>query len=170
MRTRVAAVLIMVMAGAAACGGEDGGAQVASAGGSAAAKASASPSKSLDPDDAMLQFARCMRANGVNVPDPQGGDLKGMRLAVKGVDRDRLQDAMEKCRPYLMAGGRIPDLKDPKVRDQYTEFAQCMRQQGVDIPDPDPDGSFRLPEGKIDRSRLDKAREACRHLLPGARR
>ncbi|MBX6767341.1 MAG: hypothetical protein IRY90_09355 [Actinomadura rubrobrunea] len=144
---------------------------MASAGGSATAvKASASPSRSLDPDDAMLEFARCMRANGINVPDPKDGDPKGIRLAVKGVDRDRLQDAMEKCRPYLVAGGRIPDLKDPKVRDQYTELAQCMRQQGIDVPDPDSNGSFRLPKGKIDRSRLDKAREACKHLLPGARR
>ncbi|GAA4096622.1 hypothetical protein GCM10022214_70450 [Actinomadura miaoliensis] len=160
---------LAVLAGAAACGSRDGGSGVASAGG-AAAKASASPSRSLSPEDAMLKFAQCMRANGVDVPDPKDGDPQTMRIGGKGADRDKLQDAMEKCRPYLVAGGKMPDLKDPEVRDRYTRYAQCMRQQGVDIPDPDPDGTFRMPSKGIDRQKMDKAREACRHLLPGTGR
>ncbi|MFB4308952.1 hypothetical protein [Actinomadura sp. GTD37] len=110
-----------------------------------------------------------MRENGVEVPDPGSGDQKAMRLG-KGIDKGKLQGALEKCRQWLQAGGKMPDLKDPKVRDQYVEFAQCMREHGVDIPDPGPDGKFRLPTGGIDRGGLEKAREACRADLPGGGR
>ncbi|MFA1538777.1 hypothetical protein [Actinomadura monticuli] len=141
---------------------------MASAGG-VKASASASPSASLSAEDAQLRFARCMRENGVDVPDPGSGDQKAMRLG-KGTDRTKLQGALEKCRQWLQAGGMMPDLKDPKVRDQYVKFAQCMREHGVDIPDPGPDGQVRLPTGEIDRGALQKAREACRADLPGAGR
>ncbi|NVI88363.1 hypothetical protein HUX53_14065 [Actinomadura sp. BRA 177] len=89
-----------------------------------------------------------------------------MRLG-KGADRTKLQGALEKCQQWLQAGGRMPDLKDPKVRDQYVKFAQCMREHGVNLPDPGPDGQFRLPSGDIDRGAAEKAREACKDDLPG---
>jgi hypothetical protein len=107
-----------------------------------------------------------MRENGVDVPDPGSGDQKAMRLG-KGTDRTKLQGALEKCQQWLQAGGKMPDLKDPKVRDQYVKFAQCMREHGVNIPDPGPDGQFKLPSGDIDRSAAEKAREACKGDLPG---
>ncbi|MFA1545524.1 hypothetical protein [Actinomadura chokoriensis] len=120
-------------------------------------------------EDARLEFARCMRENGVDVPDPGSGDEKAMRFG-KGVDRGKLQGALEKCQRWLQAGGGMPDLKDPKVRDQYVRFAQCMREHGVDIPDPGADGQVKLPSGNIDRGALEKAREACKSMLPGAGR
>ncbi|WP_176403628.1 hypothetical protein [Actinomadura sp. BRA 177] len=107
-----------------------------------------------------------MRENGVDVPDPGSGDQQAMRLG-KGADRTKLQGALEKCQQWLQAGGRMPDLKDPKVRDQYVKFAQCMREHGVNLPDPGPDGQFRLPSGDIDRGAAEKAREACKDDLPG---
>ncbi|TDE11531.1 hypothetical protein E1289_37535 [Actinomadura sp. 6K520] len=103
----------------------------------------------------------------MDVPDPGAGDAGAARLG-EGTDRKRLQAALEKCRTWLQAGGAMPDLKDPEVRDRYVEFAQCMRENGVNIPDPGPDGEFRLPEGDIDRGALEKAREKCRLDLPGA--
>ncbi|MFG2089654.1 hypothetical protein [Spirillospora sp. NPDC048824] len=138
---------------------------MASAGGTGAA-VSASPSASLSAEDAELKFAQCMRENGVDVPDPGSGDAAAKRLG-EGTERKKLEAALEKCRSWLQAGGRMPDLKDPKVRDQYVEFAQCMREHGVDIPDPGPDGELRLPSGDIDRGALEKAREKCRLDLPG---
>lgn len=153
--------------GLSACGSDDGGSGVASAGGAGAeASASASPSQSLSAEDAQLEFARCMRENGVDVPDPGSGDQKAMRLG-KGTDRTKLQGALEKCQQWLQAGGKMPDLKDPKVRDQFVKLAQCMREHGVDIPDPGPDGQFKLPTGDIDPGALQKAREACKGVMPG---
>ncbi|MBD2894804.1 hypothetical protein amrb99_37320 [Actinomadura sp. RB99] len=167
MRIRVIVVAGAVLAGAVACGGGgDGGDGVASAGG-AAVKASASPSRSLSPEDAQLKFAQCMRQNGVDVPDPGSGHAETMRIG-KGADREKLQAAMKKCQSWLQAGGKLPDLKDPKVRDQYVKFAQCMREHGVDMKDPDPDGTIRIPTGKADPGTVNKAREACKALVPGA--
>ncbi|WP_433248124.1 hypothetical protein [Actinomadura nitritigenes] len=167
MGIRVIVVAGAVLAGAVACGGGgDGGDGVASAGG-AAAKASASPSRSLSPEDAQLKFAQCMRQNGVDVPDPGSGHAETMRIG-KGAGREKLQAAMKKCQSWLQAGGKLPDLKDPKVRDQYVKFAQCMREHGVDMKDPDPDGTIRIPTGKADPGTVNKAREACKALVPGA--
>ncbi|MEU5879447.1 hypothetical protein [Spirillospora sp. NPDC047279] len=150
------------------CGDDGGGSGVASAGGGASV--SASPSKSLSAEEADLKFAQCMRANGINVPDPKPGtDRRDIRLGGKGVDRGKLEAAMKECRVYLEAGGKLPDMKDPKVRDQATKFAQCMREHGVNMPDPGPDGSIKIPELKgLSPETVRKARDACRALAPNA--
>ncbi|MFG2002758.1 hypothetical protein ACGFNU_26720 [Spirillospora sp. NPDC048911] len=162
MRVLGLVALGLVLAG---CGGAEGSG-VASAGGTAV---SASPSASLSAEEADLKFAQCMRENGVNVPDPKPGtDRRDVRLG-KGIDRSKLEGAMKKCRPFLEAGGKMPDLKDPKVRDAMTKFAQCMRQNGVDMPDPGPDGFFKMPTG-VSEEKARKAREACRGLMPNVGR
>ncbi|WP_236009081.1 hypothetical protein [Actinomadura physcomitrii] len=166
-RVRMIAVAGGVLVGAVACGGGgDGGDGVASVGG-AAAKASASPSRSLSPEDAQLKFAQCMRQNGVDVPDPGSGHAETMRIG-KGAEKGKLQAALKKCQSWLQAGGKLPDLKDPKVRDQYVKFAQCMREHGADMKDPDPDGTIHIPVGKTNPETVNRAREACKNLAPGA--
>ncbi|GGT65674.1 hypothetical protein GCM10010177_23370 [Actinomadura citrea] len=158
-------VAVLLLGGVAGCGDGGGGSGVASAGG-VTASGSASPGKSVSPEDAQLKFAQCMRENGVDVPDPGSGDEHALRLG-KGGDRSKLEAALKKCQSWLQAGGKMPDLKDPKVRDQYVKFAQCMREHGVDIPDPGPDGQIKLPTGQVDRGQAEKAREACKASLPG---
>ncbi|MBO2448536.1 hypothetical protein J4573_15645 [Actinomadura barringtoniae] len=114
-----------------------------------------------------MKFAQCMRANGIDVPDPKPGDKAGWRLE-KGQDRGKLEGALKKCQGYLQAGGKMPDLKDPKVRDAMTRFAQCMREHGVDMPDPGPDGSFKVGGmAGVSQEKAEKARDACRSFLPG---
>lgn len=164
MRVWVLGVVAGLVLGVAGCGGDGEESGVASAGG--VASGSASPSRSVSPEDAQLKFAQCMRDNGVDVPDPGSGDGHAMRLG-KGGDRSKLEAALEKCQSWLQAGGKMPDLKDPKVRDQYVKFTQCMREHGVDIPDPGPDGQIKLPTGQVDRGQAEKAREACKGSLPG---
>lgn len=77
---------------------------------------------------------------------------------------------MEKCRSWLEAGGKLPNMKDPKVRDQFVKFAQCMREHGVNVPDPGPDGTLKIPSEGIDPGAAEKAREACKGRLPGSGR
>ncbi|MBE1537619.1 hypothetical protein [Actinomadura algeriensis] len=154
-RIRVAVVAAAVGLGLAGCGGDEG--------------ATAGPTRSMSAEDARVEFAQCMRENGVDVPDPGAGESEGARLG-EGVDRRRLEKALEKCRSSLQAGGVLPDLADPEVRDQYAKLAQCMREHGVDMPDPGPDGELRLPEGTIDRGAAERAREACGDLIPGTGR
>jgi hypothetical protein len=64
---------------------------------------------------------------------------------------------------------------DPELADQLLEFAQCMRDEGIDFPDPQfsgggvtvqiggPDGDGIDPSSEA----FQAAQEACGELLPG---
>jgi pyruvate/2-oxoglutarate dehydrogenase complex dihydrolipoamide acyltransferase (E2) component len=151
----------------AACKGGDTGDGVASANGGAANGASASPSQSLDPRDAQLKFAQCMRENGVDMPDPDGSG----RIEIKGKpgDRGKLQAAMQKCQHFMQAGGAARRLDDPKMRDQMLKFAQCMRQHGVDVPDPQPGEGIQMRVPKGDDAKFQAAQQACGQLFGGGK-
>ncbi|MGI8333291.1 hypothetical protein ACRYCC_25340 [Actinomadura scrupuli] len=158
--------LVAVLTGLAGCGGDKSEDGVASAGRAGAKGPSATPSQSLDPKDAQVKFAQCMRQNGVPMADP--GSSGAVRIEARG-DRTKVEAAMKKCRPYLQAGGKLPNMKDPKVRDQMVKFAQCMRQHGIDMPDPKPDGGIQLKIGKGGKAKADKAMQECRQFAPGMR-
>jgi hypothetical protein len=55
--------------------------------------------------DAMVAFARCMRDNGVDMPDPEPGAGGGFRIRVGtgGIDHEspQFQAAEKKCRPIM---------------------------------------------------------------------
>jgi hypothetical protein len=109
----------------AACGGD-------SAGGSGGSKA--------DFREAALKHARCMREHGVNVPDPKPGPDGGMRfeMRVDGADKLKVERAEEACRKYL-EDVRPPELspeQEREFREQALKHARCMRENGIDMPDP----------------------------------
>jgi hypothetical protein len=52
--------------------------------------------------DAMVKFTQCMRAHGVNIPDPGPG---GQMQIPNGVAQDKLQQAQQACQQYLPGGG-----------------------------------------------------------------
>jgi hypothetical protein len=55
---------------------------------------------------------------------------------------------------------------DPVERAR--QFAQCMRDHGIDMPDPDANGSVTLDLQGTDQSKFDAASEACKEFAPGA--
>lgn len=135
---------------AAACGGSSGGdgaGGVASAGNGSNAKSSGDGKKKADPQQAGLGFARCMREHGVDVPDPKSGE-GGMVMigpgpadgpATLGAEPPAgFEEANKACRHFLedlvRDGG--PTM-DPKEQDRALKFAECMRKNGVSMPDPD---------------------------------
>ncbi len=55
--------------------------------------------------DAMLEFARCMRAEGVDVPDPTGeGPGGGLRVLRRSADSPAFRRAAEACQEALPFG------------------------------------------------------------------
>ncbi len=52
--------------------------------------------------DAMVKFTQCMRAHGVNIPDP---GPNGQMQIPNGVPQDKLQQAQQQCQQYLPGGG-----------------------------------------------------------------
>lgn len=51
-------------------------------------------------------------------------------------------------------------------QEQGRKFAACMREHGVDMPDPEPGDQMRADLAKIDKDKLQPAMEACKTLLP----
>lgn len=137
----------------------------ASSGGSATAAAP------VDPKDAGLLYAQCMRAKGVpNFPDPGPNGRFAISHGEGGIDHDdpKLRAALEACRD-LAPGGEHRNIRDPAYVEQMRKFSQCMRDNGLpDFPDPDADGRLRgLGHEQQGNPKLRAAMEACAEALPG---
>ena len=190
-----AATLALAMAiGVAACGGtasNDGGV-VSLASPSGSPGESAAPAASVDPEEAMLAFTKCMKEHGVDVQMSivtEGSGGGGVQIGGPDAgtevqpptgefDPKAMEDADKACRDLLPAGGMLGDpnaTMDPALADQMLKFAQCMRDNGVDFPDPQFSGggvSIQVgggEDGAIDpMSRtFQVAQEACGKELPG---
>jgi hypothetical protein len=171
--TRLLAPLVGVLALAlavAGCGGGDKTDGVASLGGGKAT-ATTSPGGSSDPRQGALAYGRCMRQRGIDMPDPKI-DAAG-RVAQQlppGVDPDtpRFKAANEACKQYAPDGGQPPKLT-PQQQQQMVAFARCMRQHGMNIPDPKPDGGIQVDGAKgvgPDDPKFQAAEQACQQYLP----
>ncbi|WP_067181061.1 hypothetical protein [Microtetraspora niveoalba] len=157
----LALVLAACGGSGAASSGDDG---IASAGGGSAATPGASASATLDPQEAGLKFAQCMREHGVDMPDPSADG--GVRIQVpKGMDKGKVDAAMKECQPIMEKSGIGARAKDPEVIDRLVKFARCMREHGVDVPDP-VDGLIEIKHEKADESKIKEAQEACSKLAP----
>ncbi|WP_204045638.1 hypothetical protein [Acrocarpospora phusangensis] len=158
------AALIAIPLFLAACGNQAPETGVASAvGTSAAATATPSPTSSGDP----LKFAQCMRENGVDMPDPEPGGNQVMIRQKKGQEgvTEKALKACEKYRPVIDAS----KIDDSELQDAMLKFAQCMRDNGVDMPDPQVDGGrVRIggPGMDPESPTTQKAMEACRDAMP----
>ena len=136
-----------------------------------------SPKTPEDAQEAALAFAECMREHGIDMPDPQfdsGGARGAVTIGIAGDPNDAdFQEAQEACGGLMgeMAGSFTPP--DPEEQARFEEamlaYAACMREHGVDFPDPQMNGGFvRIGEGvNPDDPDFTEADEACRDELPG---
>lgn len=175
-RIRVGLVpgLLLVLALAlAACGGGDGNSGgVASLGGAGGATSTTSVG-GRNELQAALNWARCMRQHGVNVPDPQ--------LTADGIVQQPLipkstkaRAAERACRQYLRNGGQ-PAALTAQERQRALALARCVREHGIsDMPDPQFTGNRLVQDGppsmEDDDPRLTAARSACEQFLPAHKR
>ncbi|MCY3785098.1 MAG: hypothetical protein OXG47_00020 [bacterium] len=105
----------------------------------------------LSDEERLLRFADCMRDNGVDFPDPvvqaDGTVRFGIRPGAGGAteaeglgpDLD-LSAAAEACADLLQGlsvGGGATTVDITELQDSLLEFARCMRDNGVDMGDPD---------------------------------
>jgi hypothetical protein len=88
--------------------------------------------------EAALEFAECMRRNGVDMPDPSPGE-GGIRLtAPPGGPDPAFERAQRACRKHLEEA-RPPELSEDQereFRERALKHARCMREHGIDMPDP----------------------------------
>ena len=131
IRTAAFGILLSVswtMAGCGDSGGPKDG--IASGGGKGAAATASASAASTDP----AKWTKCLRDNGIDVKDPQAG-TGSVELPA---DSPALTAAMKKCKQYEtgQSGSTGADPSDPQQQQQRLKFARCMRDQGVDWPDP----------------------------------
>ena len=148
-----------------------------------------------DPAEAALQFAKCMRDHGVDVPDPVSIDSPGgktgggVAIQINGgpngsnpIDSTTLDAANKACQPIMENAAGSFDPPSPeeqeKAKEQALAFAKCMREHGVDMPDPqftDTGGITQVfgattgsgPPSDKDPKALQAASEACGQGGPG---
>jgi len=162
--TRAVTSALLGIALLTGCGGTTEDPGIATAGGTT--NPTASPTASRNAEDAMLEFARCMRANGVDIPDPSGdGPITiGPDDEQQPADQATLDKARKACEKYLPDIGGAGDRPDPKIQDEMRKFAKCMRDRGVDMPDPEfrgGGGAFPLPDN-AGSEEFKAAQEACK--------
>lgn len=144
---RVIPFLIAIALVATACGGSDSD-DVASIDGTTVTTSDDARDVAASTEEALLDFGACMRDNGVpDFPDPMlaadGSVDFGARSGedpFADVDDDVAQAAVEACIGLLEGavfgpGGVDFDLNE--IQDRLVEFAACMRDQGIELDDPD---------------------------------
>ena len=106
------------------------------------AEPSPTPAAELDSQDAMLTFSACMRENGIDLPDPSFGAGSFFASgAMNEIDMMSLEflGAFVSCQGYLAAAFPSVDPEEQAERNERAvDFAECMRENGIDWPDPDP--------------------------------
>jgi hypothetical protein len=167
-RLGAAAMILAVLVVAAACSGSTGASTgVASLNG----KSSSSPTTTLKPADTRklwLDAAKCMRGQGIDMPDPtfdangrpqfnNGGTTGTTAAGAPGggggagrifrSDDPKTQAARKACSKYFdqirgQFGARTPEQTAARKK-ALLDLAACMRGQGVDFPDPTFDANGR---------------------------
>lgn len=140
------ACLLVAAAIASACGGggddQPGVASLASTTSTQAA-ASATATAPADPDDAFLAFQDCLREHGAPevfnaIPfDPSGPAPTPPPNTPTAEDLAKFEEAQKACN-YLLENV-TPNLSpedQSELQDQLLAYAKCMRDHGIDFPDP----------------------------------
>ena len=109
-------------------------------------------------EEGVLDFAQCMREEGINFPDPTF-DIDG-NPQFDNVDvenEEEFEEAFTNCEDILR--NALPEQfdLDPEVEaalvDASLEFSQCMREEGIsNFPDPTPGefGFFAFRDAEIE--------------------
>ena len=127
-------------------------------------------------EEGVLNFAQCMREEGINFPDPTF-DIDG-NPQFDNVDvenEEEFEEAFTNCEDILR--NALPEQfdLDPEVEaalvDASLEFSQCMREEGIsNFPDPTPGefGFFAFRDAEIEWTSDDvqKAFEICQPENP----
>ena len=150
------------------------------------------PDTSKLTDEAITtRFTACLRDYGFNIGDPElnaDGTVNQESLRRSLFEDPKFQtkgrEALENCLPLLQGAtfAQPPSPEDQiEFQDTLLKFAQCLRDQGLDVSDPDFTNGTRAGMGAIfqginaQSKRAEEAMLACRERIftggrPGGRR
>jgi hypothetical protein len=97
-------------------------------------------------EELALAFAECMRSEGIDFPDPTVAADGSVSLIPPGgaaalnfdPDDPAVSDAGDVCAPLLEGASFLPSGEDDltELEDNLLAFAECLREQGIDVADP----------------------------------
>ena len=104
-------------------------------------------------EDAQLLLARCLRKNGYDITDPKNDEslrsvLRPLFLASDQKGREELFETIQICADdnNIPLGGTA-DFENPvevaDTLDTELEFAQCLREKGIEVEDPNAERPLR---------------------------
>lgn len=161
LRVIVSAVLALALAsiGLAACGGSSKSstttnASVAATSGGSGTGASGPTGPAGSRSDRFKGIKECLQKNGITLPKPSSGQRRpggsggflggaggagGSPKLPAGVTRAQYEAALKKCGggAFGRTRGRF---NSPAFKQSLDKFASCMRENGVNVPEPDTSG------------------------------
>lgn len=108
-------------------------------------------------EELALEFAQCMRDNGFpDFPDPTVNADGSIELVAGGAEQagidpesDDFDPALDACGPIVAGASFLPaaGIDRSEIEDNLLAFAQCLRDLGHDVADPDLSGPLRPGPG-----------------------
>ena len=128
-------------------------------------------------EDAQLLLARCLRENGYDIKDPKNDEslqsvIGPIWLAADQKGREELQETIQACAEEnnIPLGGSA-EFENPEavadLLDTQLEFAQCLRENGIEIEDPSAESPLRpllielVQSGQYLRTQIQEASDIC---------
>ncbi|MCP4085090.1 MAG: hypothetical protein GY745_08585 [Actinomycetia bacterium] len=158
MKSRNLLILLLALAlGAAACGSDGEGtveaAPLIGVEGTQApdAEPDATDTAADQTDEELaLAFTQCMRGEGVDLADPTVNADGSIQLLQPGANSNidpndpAVANAVEICGDLIAGASFLPGagLDQSEIEDTLLGFAQCLRDLGFDVDDPDLSGGF----------------------------
>lgn len=134
-------LVLPLVAGLGACGGEGPGEEADSV--PVTQETQAAPIDSFE--QYQLAFADCVREKGVEVPDP-GVEGQSITLADEAFLAAATACQEELGRPPARTGSAEDDGPSATtLREEHLAIAECLREHGVDVPDPAPGEDLAIP-------------------------
>jgi hypothetical protein len=166
LRPLGASLLALAALGLVACGGD-----TPSTAGSAESEDQAR--------QAELRFARCMRDEGIDMPDPSADGSRDFRVGGdSGISPEEFERASSTCEKYRRGSSRPPtEEEQQRFREMALAHSRCMREHGISVSDPifHENGKVQVRvEGGSGKPNPEDpefkaAEEACRHLMKGGK-
>jgi hypothetical protein len=130
----------------------------------AAAAEATTTTEAVDAEEALQDYTACMQEHGIELPDP-GSTGAVIEVGGEDFDIESFDEAAAECDPILEAAFGEFELspeQQAEMMDQELALAQCMRDNGVDWPDPNGDGNVTIELGDdVDPESVNAAMDVC---------
>jgi hypothetical protein len=138
------------------------------------------PTTAKTDEEITTEFTSCMRDHGINIADPElnaDGTINIQKIRSDVSNNSNVQgrqEAIRNCVPLLENATFAGPMEEEDIialQDRLLEFAQCLRDDGIDVRDPDFSGGTRsgiismLSNVNAQNSKVQQSLTLCREII-----